>query len=413
VVEKCGSTGKLLGWVPFRPKLRKTKLLQMMGDEPSIREQDELSGSGSMALHRLLYRFVEVIGSGRHSDLIGISVLVAVWALAALVVDLVGNFPLNDDWAYAFAVRALVQHGVLHLSGWTATNLIAQLLWGTLFCLPFGFSFTALRFSTLLLAMLGVLATYALLREAQAKPGPALIGAITLAFNPIYFALAFTFMTDVPFTAAAVASSWLLLRGLRRGRRVEIIAGVALAMAAILIRQIGLAIPIAFAIAYVVKRGLRIRRLIEAIIPVVRGFRCSSGVPRLVALARSRSAKFWISNSDSSDSTNLALGHDRWRCLDDHLLHNRLHRPPVASFLIAVYLTNIRARGPVFYFGAAGAGAILTLSLAARRVAMPLHGNVLGKGGIGWDMAPSPPLFRVFLTFLACSGALHKKTIRW
>jgi hypothetical protein len=106
-------------------------------------------------------------------------------------------------------------------------------------------------------------------RPSRDRP---LIGAATLAFGPIYFALSFTFMTDVPFTAVAPLSSWLLLRGLRRGGRAEIIAGLALAMAAILIRQIGLAIPIAFALAYVVKRGLGFRRVIEAIIPVTAGF---------------------------------------------------------------------------------------------------------------------------------------------
>jgi hypothetical protein len=53
----------------------------------------------------------------------------------------------------------------------------------------------------------------------------------------------------------------------RRGGRIEIVAGLALAMAAILIHQIGLAIPI----AYVAKRGLGFWRVVEAIIPVVAG----------------------------------------------------------------------------------------------------------------------------------------------
>src|SRR5215469_768343 len=215
--------------------------------------------------------------AARYPDPICLSLLVAIWMLAAVVVDPIGNFPLNDDWAYASAVRAMVEQGEIRLSGWTATNLIGQLLWGALFCLPFGFSFTALRVSTLVLALLGILATYALLRQAQAKPGTALIGALTLAFGPIYFALSFTFMTDVPFTAVAAASSLLLLRGLRRGGRAEIIIGLFLAMVALLIRQIGLAIPIAFAIAYITKHGLGFRLLIKAIIPVALGFAVQVG----------------------------------------------------------------------------------------------------------------------------------------
>ena len=225
-----------------------------------------------MGRNSLSCKLVNFVTSSRYSDVLAVLLLLAVWIFAVLAVDPSGNFPLNDDWAYASAIRALVGQGEIRLSGWTATNLIAQLLWGALFCLPFGFSFTALRVSTLVLAVLGALATYGLLREAQAKPGTALFAAATLAFGPIYFALSFTLMTDVPFTAVATLSSWLLLRGLRRGGRAETIAGLALAMTAILIRQIGLAIPIAFALAYVIKRGFSFRRVIEAIIPVTAGF---------------------------------------------------------------------------------------------------------------------------------------------
>src|SRR5262249_41407136 len=85
-----------------------------------------------------------------------------------------------------------------------------------------------------------------------------------------------TFMTDVPFTAVATASSWLLLRGLRHAARGAVIAGLTLAMVAILIRQSGLAIPIAFAIAYLAKRGFGFWRLAEAAAPIVAGF-CVQG----------------------------------------------------------------------------------------------------------------------------------------
>ena len=198
-------------------------------------------------------------------------VLSLTWVLASFLVNPVGNFPLDDDWAYGFAVRNLVETGDLRLSGWTATNLIAQVFWGALFCLPFGFSFTALRFSTLVLGLVGLLATYGLLREARAPAGLALFGSLVLGFSPIYFALSYTFMTDVPFVAITTASSWLLLRGLRRDSRAELLAGFVFAGLAILIRQLGLAIPIAFAAAYTVKYGFRLRNVLVATLPVGAG----------------------------------------------------------------------------------------------------------------------------------------------
>ena len=112
--------------------------------------------------------------------------IVAVWIVVALLIDPRGEFPLNDDWAYSAAVKTLLGGGGIRIPGWAGPNLIAQIFWGAIFCLPFGFSFTALRISTLALGLIGVLALYGLLREGDADHGTALFGALLLAFNPLY-----------------------------------------------------------------------------------------------------------------------------------------------------------------------------------------------------------------------------------
>ncbi|MEH2041994.1 hypothetical protein [Nostoc sp.] len=81
-------------------------------------------------------------------------VLITTWILMTILVNPLGNFPLNDDWAYGQSVQSLVEKGNLKISPWSAANLLSQVFWGALFCLPFGFSFTALRFSTLTLGAL-------------------------------------------------------------------------------------------------------------------------------------------------------------------------------------------------------------------------------------------------------------------
>src|SRR5262245_31806689 len=139
--------------------------------------------------------------NGGRSAPIYLLLLVFVWVVVVFVVNPIGDFPLNDDWAYGSAVRTLVEPGDLRLSYWSATNLFVPVVWGALFCSPLGFSFTALRLSSLVLGLVGVLATYGLLREARAPAGLALLGALVLAFSPIYFSLSFTFMSDVPFAA--------------------------------------------------------------------------------------------------------------------------------------------------------------------------------------------------------------------
>jgi len=90
------------------------------------------------------------------TDIINILVLIALWVTITILVNPIGDFPLNDDWAYGYSVKVLLEKGDFQLSGWAAPNLFSQVLWGALFCLPFGFSFTALRFSTSIQGLRGV-----------------------------------------------------------------------------------------------------------------------------------------------------------------------------------------------------------------------------------------------------------------
>src|SRR5262249_48761661 len=92
---------------------------------------------------------------------------------------------------------------------------------------------------------------------------------LVLLFNPISFALSFTFMTDVPFVAAQTGAMLFLMRGLRTGSRSASAVGWSLASVALLCRQNGLAIPIAYGSAYLVKNGCSWKRLALAALPLV------------------------------------------------------------------------------------------------------------------------------------------------
>ena len=91
------------------------------------------------------------------------------------------------------------------------------------------------------------------------------------AGNPLYFALANTFMTDVPFFAVSAASLYFLVRWARDPDHRAAWPGLVLAMIAILIRQAGIVIPLGFAAAYVAVRGFRGKTLAIALLPVVIG----------------------------------------------------------------------------------------------------------------------------------------------
>ncbi len=79
--------------------------------------------------------------SSPSGELGSILLLTAAWVGMATLVDPRGEFSLNDDWAYALPVKTLVERGSIRFTFWQSMTLIAQVLWGALFCLPRGFSF--------------------------------------------------------------------------------------------------------------------------------------------------------------------------------------------------------------------------------------------------------------------------------
>ena len=64
------------------------------------------------------------------------------WLIALLLVNPLGDFPLNDSWSYGKAVHNLVEDGEFRLGKFTGMPLLTQVLWGSLWCEIFGFSFT-------------------------------------------------------------------------------------------------------------------------------------------------------------------------------------------------------------------------------------------------------------------------------
>src|SRR5437868_2748320 len=91
------------------------------------------------------------------SDLVPMAFLGALWMTMTAFVAPSGDFPLNDDWIYALGVKSILETGRFELPIESVANVFVQAYWGATFCLPFGFSFTALRFSTL---TLGVVASW-------------------------------------------------------------------------------------------------------------------------------------------------------------------------------------------------------------------------------------------------------------
>ena len=172
--------------------------------------------------------------------------ILALWFVAvAMAVGVHRDIPVIDDWTYAWSVERLLDDGRIEVLDWSAVYPLAHSLWGAAWSLVLGFSFATLRLSTLALSLLATCALYLILRELDARPRVALLGALTVAANPVVLLLSSSFMTDVPFVASTLMALLCYTRAMRRGQIHLVWWGGAWACVAFLDRQIAIVTPLA------------------------------------------------------------------------------------------------------------------------------------------------------------------------
>jgi 4-amino-4-deoxy-L-arabinose transferase-like glycosyltransferase len=162
--------------------------------------------------------------------------------LMAVVLRPFQDTPFIDDWVYSWSVQHLLDTHEFLFPELVGNPIVTQVLWGALFCLPFGFSLTALRVSTWVLGVLALCALYLLVRECGGTRRSALMAAATLGFYPVFLILSPTFMTDVPFLAAMLWSVLLFVRGLHRRRAALVWLAAAVCAASVGSRVIGVGV---------------------------------------------------------------------------------------------------------------------------------------------------------------------------
>src|SRR5690349_8132672 len=64
----------------------------------------------------------------------GVLAIVGGAALVIAAIGLRGDFPLSDDWSYAYSSRVLCTEGVLRFLPWTGATLVLQSWYGAALC---------------------------------------------------------------------------------------------------------------------------------------------------------------------------------------------------------------------------------------------------------------------------------------
>lgn len=329
--------------------------------------------------------------------------ILLLWVLIAALLDPRGDFPLNDDWSYGAAVRGLLAGEGFRPTDWTAMPLLLQALWGALFCLPGGFSFVALRLSTLTAGLFALYALYQLVLDSGGSRGRARFAAALLALNPLFLPLAFSFMSDLPFLALWSWALLFLARDLRARSRGALVAGTLLALGATLTRQAGLALPAAFLLASLFAGDRTWRCALRAALPLL-----------------SACAALIIYHTSMAQGPGLpALYGHRWG-----LLTEALRSPPALAldlaggllksllylglFLGPALLLTRGSRRPRVYWPVL---LLLAGGLLYWRRLLPLLPNIIDPAGIGPPTlatetlpAPLPSVFWIAVTLMALAA---------
>jgi hypothetical protein len=136
---------------------------------------------------------------------------------------------MEDDWSYIKTAYVLAQTGHIVYNGWATAMLGWQLYAGALFVKLCGFSFTAVRFASVIEAMVTAYLLQRTFTLAGLNSWNATLATMTFVFSPVYFSYAFTFMSDVSGVLCVVVCLYLCLRAVQAESERSAMAWIVLA----------------------------------------------------------------------------------------------------------------------------------------------------------------------------------------
>ena len=183
-----------------------------------------------------------------------------VYALATILLPTLAPVSISDDWTYIRSVEYLVNRWEIHILPVAAATEITQLFWGGAFGLVFGVTPGVLRVSTILIVLLSAIALRDMFRDLHVSNQRAALGTALYLFNPIMFAISYSFMSDPHFVAWMTIAAWLYLKAEMQDRSDLLWWASVLATIACLERPHGAFIPIGVATWHLLSGRLRIDR---------------------------------------------------------------------------------------------------------------------------------------------------------
>lgn len=175
-----------------------------------------------------------------------IVLLLIIFMIVEWFINPFGEFCLNDDWAYAASVKTLINTNKFYTGQWPAMTLYAHVLWGLIFSKVFGFSFSILRISILVLSFISLWLTNNLFFNLTKNKIYSFSIGILLLFNPLFLGLSNSYMTDISFFCFFIMSILFFQKYYSKENSYYLIFGFSASIVAIFIRQFGIILPLSF-----------------------------------------------------------------------------------------------------------------------------------------------------------------------
>lgn len=164
-------------------------------------------------------------------------ILAGLFLLQFIFINPIGEFPLNDDWVHTDTIKHWIETGEFRMLPFAGPTFYMPILYGALLTKLFGFSFSLLRISTLVLAAGTLSLFYYTLRRQSVPASTSFVATLTLWFNPIFYNLSFTFMADIPAVFFLMAAIVLYLQGFAKNNTALLLLASVAAVAGAYTRQ--------------------------------------------------------------------------------------------------------------------------------------------------------------------------------
>lgn len=165
------------------------------------------------------------------------SIIIGLFLLQFLYISPIGEFPLNDDWVHTDTIRYLAATGEFRMLPFAGPTFYVPIWYGFALTKLFGFSFSMLRISTLVLAAMTLLLLYHFVKKITKNELIAFLATLLLWSNPLFYHLSFTFMTDIPALLFFLLSLVVFYKGFERQQYRYLFFASLISIAGFFIRQ--------------------------------------------------------------------------------------------------------------------------------------------------------------------------------